>query len=414
MKNILVVEDSPMVMKIIKHVLSQSSLINVAYAVSFAEARTHVENAKEPFFAALVDLSLPDAPSGEVVDYTLVQSIPTIVLTSTFDEKKREIMLSKGIVDYVTKEGRYSYQLALNTVHRLIKNETVKVLVVDDSSTQRNMLVSLLRLHMYQVLEATDGIEAIKTILANPDIKMLITDFNMPRMDGFELIKNLRIKYEKSDLVIIGLASDSTVSLSAKFIKYGANDFLHKPFNHEEFFCRITHNIEFLELIEQIRDKVSRDELTGVFHRQYFFKAGGSMHAQALEQKSPLAAVAIDLNHFGDINQEHGNDVGDELMRMVAQRLDTVFDRFLLARAEGQEYFVLMPGLDNDKACAYVEKVRQMIGVEDFDVDGNVLRMTFTAGVSNKLCETLDEQMLEAVSCLRRAKDTGGDIVIGD
>ena len=74
-------------------------------------------------------------------------------------------------------------------------------------------------------------------MLANPDIKILITDYNMPRMDGFELVKTIRGKYEKTDLVIIGLSSDEDGSLSARFIKNGANDFLRKPFNHEEFFC---------------------------------------------------------------------------------------------------------------------------------------------------------------------------------
>lgn len=413
MKSILVVEDSTMVMKIIKHVLSQSPLIHVDYAMSFAEARALVEK-NGPYFAALVDLSLPDAPSGEVVDYTLEQKIPTIVLTSTFDEKRREALLNKGIVDYVTKEGKYSYELALNTIHRLLNNEKLKVLVVDDSSVQRKMLRNLLRLHLFQVLEASDGVDAIKMVLENPDIQLLITDFNMPRMDGCELIKNLRVKYEKSDLVIIGLSSEGEGALSAKFIKHGANDFLRKPFNHEEFFCRVNHNVEFLELIERIRDAAKRDELTGAYNRQYFFSHGQSLHLSAKSSESKLAAAIIDLDHLADINREYGSDAGDQLMYQLAQRLNETFERFFFARGDGQQFFVLLPGLSNEKAVAYIEKVRQIIASTKFQTDSSEIGVTFTAGVSNQVGDSVDELLHNAEHCLKRAKDAGGDIVIGD
>ena len=242
MKKVLIVEDSSMVMRVIKHVVKQSSLFIPLYAESLAEAQA-VINDEPDIFAAMVDLSLPDAPNGEIVDYTLGLKIPTIVLTGSFDTEKRDTLLSKGVVDYVTKEGRFSYIYACNLIYRLVKNEAIKVLVVDDSLTSRKIVVSLMRLHRYQVLEAHDGVDAIKVLLENPTIKMLITDYNMPRMDGFELVQNLRVKYVKSELVIIGISSEGDGHLTARFIKAGANDFIKKPFNHEEFFCRITHNV---------------------------------------------------------------------------------------------------------------------------------------------------------------------------
>ena len=145
MKSILVVEDSAIVMKVLRHVLARSSLIHPVYASSLYEAKALVESGEYAFFAALVDLTLPDAPNGEVVDYTLALKLPTVVLTGSFDAERREVLLAKGIVDYVTKEGRFSYQYALGVLHRLIKNQTIKVLIVDDSSTQRNFIVNLHR-----------------------------------------------------------------------------------------------------------------------------------------------------------------------------------------------------------------------------------------------------------------------------
>ncbi|WP_370981358.1 response regulator [Agaribacterium sp. ZY112] len=412
MKPVLVVEDSTMVTKVIRHVLGQSQKINVDYAGSLAEAQALL--AKKDYFCALVDLSLPDAPSGEVVDEVLAKNIPCIVLTSTFDEKRRTELLNKGVVDYVTKEGRYSYELALATIHRLIKNQDVKVLVVDDSKTQRKVLSQLFRLHLFQVLEAEDGVHAIKQILEHSDICLLVTDYNMPRMDGFELIKNLRAKYEKSDLVIVGLSSEEESSLSAKFIKSGANDFLKKPFNHEEFFCRINHNVEFLELIESIRDAANRDELCSCYNRSYFFKHGELILQKAKESASPLSLALIEIENFEQFQAERGNDESVLVLQQVAQRLNSHFERFFFARVADSTFAVLMPGLDNEKACAYVDQVRQLCTSKAFQGGCQEHFLGFSAGITSFIKDQLDDVHREATSCLQRARDAGGALVIGD
>jgi len=132
---ILVVEDSQLVLKIIRHVAQQQQDFEFLFAESFAQAQHIVAQYHAPqaegIFAALVDLNLPDAPNGEVVDFTLKKKINTVVLTGSFDEERREALLSKGIVDYVTKEGRFSYEYALGVIRRINKNRSMKVLVVD-------------------------------------------------------------------------------------------------------------------------------------------------------------------------------------------------------------------------------------------------------------------------------------------
>lgn len=413
MKTILVVEDSPMVMKIIKHVMGQNAFYQAVFAESFAAARDCIEQLGEDLFAAVVDLNLPDAPDGEIVDYCLGRKIPTLVLTGSFDAARREKLLGKGVVDYITKEGRFSYVYVSNLLVRLIKNAQVKVLVVDDSSTSRRFICQLLHLQHYQVLEAVDGIEAIKTVIENPDIRLLITDYNMPRMDGFELVQNLRVKYEKTDLIIIGLSSETDGALSAKFIKNGANDFLRKPFNHEEFFCRVNHNIELLEMIETIRDSAYRDFYTGAYNRHYFFEQGQMLLNQAREKNVSIAAVVIDLDNFRDINSRYGNDVGDQVMRIVAQKLMHAFSRFLFARSGGQEFFALLYGLDNHKAIALVDIIKERVR-EPIELGKHTIAVNFSAGVSNAAGLSLDDLMNSANLCLLRSKDAGGGLVLGD
>ena len=411
---LLVVEDSPIVAKILLHVIKQELDFNILLATTFAEAKRLCEQHHGNIFVALVDLNLPDAPDGEVVDFTLEQKLPTVVLTGSIDNTRREKLLSKGIVDYVTKEGKYSYQYAVKAVQRLVKNQSIKVMVVEDSSTMRKHIVNLLSRHQFEIYEAVDGVDAIKKIIKHPDIQLLITDYNMPNMDGFELVKNLRCKYEKFDLVIIGLSAEGDNGLSAKLIKTGANDFLRKPFNPEEFYCRINHNIESLDLIAQIRDSANRDYVTGLYSRRYFFEQSEALRLAAETNNTPLALAVISLDDFKKVNDHYGPEVGDSILKQFALRIEKTLSRFLIARSSGKEFYYLMNGLSNEKAMTFLDQVRGIIEAEAFSAGEDNLYITFSAGVSNELGNRTSDQVSLAESCLQRAKQAGKDIIMGD
>ena len=116
--------------------------------------------------------------------------------------------------------------------------------MVDDSLTARNNICSLLKRRNFKVLSADNGARALKVLNDHPEIKMVITDQEMPGMDGIELIQNIRKNHLKNELIIIGISGANRGFQSARFIKNGADDFLRKPFCPEEFYCRIMHNIE--------------------------------------------------------------------------------------------------------------------------------------------------------------------------
>ncbi len=413
MKKVLVVEDSDMVIKVLRHLIAPYAAYQALFAANMLQAKELIDQNPD-IFAALVDLNLPDAPNGEVVDYVLQQKIPAIVLTGSYDEKKREQLFAKGIVDYVTKEGRYAYNKAVALIQRLEKNQQINVLVVDDSDMSRKHVSNLFRRHLFNVFEAKDGVDAIKLMLENPDIKLLITDYNMPRMDGFELVKNLRYKYDKTDLIMIGVSGESTEALSAKFIKHGANDFLRKPFHPEEFYCRIIHNIEYLELVEQITSNAQRDHLTGLFHRHHFFNAAREVYRSALDKATPLALAVINVDRFREFNETYGHEWGDVALKHIAQSLNNMLDRFLICRADADDFFVLLPGFDNEKAIALISRVRQLLSAEACVVRGESKHFCFSAGVCNVMKDGVDAQIKSATHLLRLAKEAGGNMVLGD
>lgn len=414
MKKILVVEDSSTVTRALRRIIELESDFMGCYAASYAQTVERVTEERDDIFAALVDLHLPDAVNGEVVDYLLALGIPVIVLSAQFEDESRARLLKKGIVDYVGKEGLYSFRYAVKLVGRIYKNQSIKVLVVDDSEVSRRYISQLLTLYLFQTCTAVDGVDATEKILADPEIKLLITDYNMPNMDGYRLIQNLRNKHKKSDLAIIGLSSDNNESLSARFIKHGANDFLRKPFNHEEFQCRVLHNIEALEHIAHIRNVANRDYLTGAYNRRYFFSVGGNSYHSAVKENTSLAVAVIDIDFFKKINDSHGHSIGDGVLKYFAKTLSSNLNRFLVARAGGEEFFILMPGLSNSQASILIDRTREIICASPVDVDGTLVKLAFSAGVSNKTGSSLDEQIQIADEYLYTAKNNGRNCVIDD
>lgn len=415
MKKILIVEDSSTVTKILKHLLKQHPDIVPLFAASFDAAKQLYQQHSDDLFAGIIDLNLPDAPNGETVDYFLEHKLPVIVLTANYQEDKRLELLGKGIVDYIIKESRYSYNYALNLIGRLEKNQQIKILVAEDSRPARTFIKALLEKHLYQVLEATNGLEALDVLTANPDIKLLITDYHMPEMDGIDLVRAIRQNVNKANLVIIGLSGDGKGSLSAKFIKNGANDFLQKPFYHEELYCRVMHNIEELELIEQMRDIANRDYLTKLYNRHYCFDRGAKLHQAALSNNAPLAVVVINIDHFKSINEDYGHEHGDKVLLFLAEELSLAFSRFTVARLGGEEFSIIMPGLSNEQAFTLVDSFRALIANMTLEINADeLLNITISGGITNLKAASIEQQLQIADQLLRRAKEAGRNIIVAD
>lgn len=416
MKNkVLIVEDSAVILRILKHIAKQTLQLEALFATSMAEAKEVYEEHKGELFAGIIDLALPDAPNGELVNFLLEEGFPVVVFTGSYDEQRREDLVKKGVVDYVVKESRYSYRYAINMMNRLYKNQNIQVLVVEDSKQYRKHIVRLLTAHKYQVLEADNGLVALEQLKRYPDTKLVITDYNMPEMDGFELVQAIRHQHEKSDMIIIGLSGEDGGLLSIKFIKNGADDFLNKPFQQEEFYCRITNNIESLEQLQRIQDQANRDYLTGLYNRRYYCAQGDDLLKQAQQTNTELSVVMIDIDYFKSVNDEYGHEAGDEVLVYFSRALENILGRFLIARIGGEEFSIIVPGLGNDKVVNLIDSFKKHIGSQIIDVSGdNILRISFSAGVSSIKTERINDMLNKADEYLLHAKQAGRNMVVGD
>jgi len=410
---ILVVEDSKMFANVISSEIQSRLGFKCSIAPTFKLTKELVESHDDRYFLAVLDLNLPDASNDEIVDYIVNKDIPAIIFTGNFADDMRERILTRDVVDYVLKESIQDVDYLVRTIHRLYKNQFVKALVVDDSSVSRMLITSLLRIQKFTVFEAENGKLALDILEKNPDVKLIITDYNMPVMDGFEFVSAVRKKFSSDQLSIIGISSHGSGILSAKFLKRGANDFVNKPFVKEEFYCRVNQNVEMLEYIQAIQDASNKDYLTGLYNRRYYFDLGRKIFENARRGNLDITVAMLDIDHFKKVNDTYGHDTGDVALKTVARLIRGSIRRAdLLARFGGEEFCLMATNMKKDATFSFFEELRQTISEARIPIEGGEISVTVSIGVTNKMSDTLEKTISIADELLYKAKQTGRNQVV--
>lgn len=252
---IVLAEDSNVFTSMIGTRLKELFGIDVEICRSFEELQLAYDQGTEPVTLAISNINLPGAENGEALEYLVDLSIPTIVFTGTFHQETRDKLLAKDIVDYILKDNVFAVEMLAESVCRFLTNHRHHVLIVDDSPTARALLSSRLKRYNFRVSVAENGAKALEILKKNPDIGLVVTDYNMPDIDGFELTRRIRSVRGSHELRIIGVSSSSDRLLSARFLKAGGNDFMLRPFIDEEFYCRVNQNLDTLIQIWSMQAK---------------------------------------------------------------------------------------------------------------------------------------------------------------
>lgn len=405
-KQLLVIEDSRHVSQVIEHI-GKSLGYEVTIAPSFTELKKLLSK-EHNFFLATIDYRLPDATDGEAIALVLQNQIPGIVVTGRMDDKTRAKILNYPVIDYITKENAQAYHYLLRVMKYQITNARVGVLVVDDSLTARNQVIQLLKRRNFKTYGATDGSKALQMLEENPNIKMVITDQEMPGMDGIELVQKIRKDHNQDELIILGVSGADKGFQSARFIKNGADDFLRKPFCPEEFYCRIMQNIEKLLHLEEIQRAANTDYLTELYNRRYFFENGAKFLKKAKAAGQKFIIVMLDLDKFKSINDTHGHDVGDVVLVEFAKLMTQHFADDLVARLGGEEFAMLLNYADQELLESQLNVFREAVAA--LTIKTKECEFNFTTsigGIVANPAEDIKAQMTKADQALYEAKDTG-------
>jgi len=393
---VLVVEDSRAYRNYLVQQLTALGC-HVYDAESYAQAEQLLKQHKDFRFAVL-DYCLPDAQDGEVIDLVLSFRQKVIVLTATFNDEARERFIAKGIVDYILKDSMASVSYLLPLAKRLLNNDQHHALVVDDSPTVRRHVAQLLEHQYIRTTQAENGQEALKKLEENPEITFVITDHDMPVKDGIIMTREIRQTYDKNSLAILGLSGNESKTLTAQFLKAGANDFLTKPFNQEEFYCRVHQLLDMKEATDDLYKLANQDALTGLWNRRFLFNQSCS--------GCKLRNIAmLDIDHFKKVNDTFGHDGGDAALKMVANILKIYFPEDVVVRFGGEE-FCIQSCAPFDEFITRIENMRQRVEKTPIKHNGEQIQVTISIGVCN-LDADLNDQIKVADDRLYAAKAAG-------
>lgn len=411
-RQILVIEDSRTFSLALRQLLQAETGLPVTTCASLKEVSDLIVAAPGAYAIAVVDLNLPDAPRGEALDWTVTHGIPSVVFTATFDLATRGRIMEREVIDYVLKDNEFALPNIVGTVKRALNNRNTRILVVDDTRTTRKVLARMLSIQQYAVVEAGSGQEALTILESNPDIQLVVSDYYMPDMDGFELAR--RIRRQRPDVRVLGISSSTDRQTSAGFLKAGAHDFVSRPFVLEELQCRIASNVEVLGQLRQLQDLAARDFLTGLFNRRHFFARGRQLVSEAREMDLPISVAILDIDHFKRLNDRHGHDGGDKALTAVARTLGVMAERGfnLLARIGGEEFAIIFAGADLEEAERLCGDIRTAIAAAPLLINGECLPLTVSIGVAALAPDALLETCLgQADEALYVAKQDGRDRV---
>ena len=410
--NILIVDDSKTILKSLKHSLEKDLAITVHTAASMKECAELILKNKGEFTLALLDYNLPDAQNGEIVSFIKKFNIPSVLLTGSILDKNNEVFKNTNLIDYVIKDGSNAIDYSISVVKRFILNSDIEILVIDDSKTFAAKMQGLCIKYNLKAIVNYSAQDALQTIKERPNIKLILVDYMMPKMNGLEFTKELRKSYKKDEVAVIALSGTSEKEIVASFLKYGANDFLYKDFSDEEFFGRVNNNLEVIELFQSTQDKAKKDYLTGLFNRNYLFNAGEEIYQRAKGRKELLAVILLDINKFKVINDSFGHDVGDAAILEIAKiLLKYINTDSLIARLGADEFCILFKNRPYAEIHQTFQEIKEIIEKTHFQLLHTDLDLAVSIGANICYEESLQDMIAGATQALSKAKEKNKIII---
>ncbi len=387
----------------------------VVWAKTYHEAEKILKKDNNDYLLAYVDFRLPDEPDGKSIDLVLEHNIPVVVMTGDLSDETQEIIRDKKVVDYVMKEGPHVLNYLAGLADKMLKNKTTKVLAVAGTKRTREDIRDILSIQRYIILEASSGEEALFILDREDGIKVALIDYRMPFMDTFELITRIREKYTYDKLAIIVISGEEDNKLSVKFMKYGANDFLIRPFLNEHFYVRISQNIRIINDFETIRKLSYTDSLTGLYNRRYFLEVTSNFYNNAKRTKEAFVIVMADIDYFKNVNDAYGHHIGDEVLRKVSATMKESFRKSdIISRFGGEEFCMLLNNIKKKDVYTALENFRKKIESLVFHADDNEFHISVSIGVCSELENSLDNMIKDADKKMYRAKRLGRNQIVVD
>lgn len=295
----------------------------------------------------------------------------------------------------------------------------MRVLVAADDGLSRKILEDYLHSWGYDAVLATNGQEAWDILQDEDRPNIAILDGVMPGMDGLEVCENLRSMNLPNYVYIILLTALSSVEDVVKGLVAGADDYIKKPFNHDELKYRLKIGERIIKLEQRILCMASTDYLTGMLNRRAFMERLTGEINRARRHQSNLGVIIADIDHFKRVNDNHGHQSGDLVLQEVAKSLLAncrIYD--FVGRYGGEEFIACLPGATVEETCQIAERMRQGLEQQSICLPEQHVAVNITASFGVTGIEggeaSSDELIRWADDALYKAKNNGRNQVIAN
>jgi two-component system cell cycle response regulator len=323
-------------------------------------------------------------------------SIPVLFVSAndTIENRRRGFQL--GSMEFISKP--FTRNNIATVVSRMIRPQFtfagMTALVVDDNQGLRTMVSSCLQRIGLTIVEAENGQQAYDLLMEDINrIDLAIVDYDMPLMRGDEFIHLIRQLPETEHLPLLSLSASGETDAVLHMFRAGATDYLVKPFIAEELLARVQVHLQLRRHMcrlearnKNLFEHAVNDKLTGLYNKRYFQAAFEEMFTRAKLIKADLSLLFFDLDFFKKVNDTHGHDFGDYVLKNVGALVKTKIRRGdLAARFGGEEFVIALPNTQLDDAMIAAEKIRAFIAGHLFNDQGRQWPVTVSIGVASLL-----------------------------
>ena len=347
--------------------------------------------------------------------------IPVIIISAITDTKMTTLGFSFGAVEFLKKP--FSSQQLANAVSSVTKSpshlQDVRAFVLEDSHTVASVVRKFLKHLGVRSMVCTSIAELYANLeIAIPDF--ITVDLMLPDGSGLDVCRYVRSQPAFSNVSLIVVSAEIDRDVMVQCLEVGADDYIVKPFVKNEFYARIKNILRTKQLQNELQQKIHMlenlafvDGLTGLFNRRSLDKGLKKELSLAVERETALSLCLIDLDDFKKVNDTHGHDIGDEILREVSEVIrGTIRATDIACRYGGEEICVIFPRCDISGGYRRAVQICEIISKGEYT--SRKLHQTVSIGVSGFPTPSDEDKLIkDADDALYEAKEAGKNCVYG-
>jgi two-component system cell cycle response regulator len=299
-----------------------------------------------------------------------------------------------------------------------------RVLIIDNRPAVAERLRTALA-QRHDVEHVEDPREALSYAAGRP-FDLIIVSLDIENVDGLRLCSQLKSMEATRQVPILIIVDPDDHSKLLRALDMGVNDYLIRPIDKQELLARVNTQVRRCRYAAQLRSSVQAsiemavtDPLTGLYNRRFMEGQMGPLVENAVNRSKHISVLALDVDFFKAVNDNHGHDVGDRVLQEVAARLrNNVRNVDLVCRVGGEEFLIILPDTDGKVAMQVAERIRKAIASKPFNAGSRSgpLTITLSIGIASieSTSDTMNDILKRADQALYRAKREGRNRVIAE